>query len=369
VSRVSVVAFLAVVAAGCGEPPAAPPRIGIVPRPLAPDALLVGDPAAGARAYALHCASCHGDAGDGTGPFADGNFPPAVRDHTDGAYMNLRSDRELYDAIRKGGAAVERSRLMPPFEERLDEMETWNLVAYLRTLHPRIDREHHHLDYHETVLSAERRGSGPARIAFHSLHDEFDEVLAYAIYPVGFVGGRRVPMIALVSPDTSTVESRARDRILLPNAAPDAVDEFLRGSPAPAGFEEICASLAAAVEGERDRLRRALEQEREDRAEADRVLERFDLRPQELSREERLYLRSCLACHGVGGRVTAFKRGYKPRNLADPDYMGGLSDAHLDSVLRLGGSPNYISPAMPAFPSLSEQDRKGLIEYLRSLSR
>lgn len=365
----AVAALLILLAGACHRPLFAPPRVRIEPRPPAADARLPGDPVAGARAYALHCVSCHGPAGDGAGPFSDGIFPPAVRDHTDGAYMNLRTDRELFEAIRKGGAAVERSRLMPAFEDRLDELETWNLVAYLRTLHPRVDRPHHRIDCHETILSRERRGTGPARAVFHSLHDEFDDVLAYAVYPAASVEGRRIPMIALIAPDLSAVEARTRDRIAVEGAVPDAFDAFLQGGPAPPGFEDVCDALTRAVETERRRLRLALEQEREDRAEADRTLERFDLRPHELSRAEILYLRNCLACHGVGGRVTAFKRGYKPRNLADPDYMGRLTDEHLDAVLRLGGSPNYISPAMPAFPQLSDADRKELIRYLRSLLR
>lgn len=362
-------ASLVLLAGACHPPAPASPPVRIEPRPPAANARLLGDPVAGARTYALLCASCHGKNGDGSGPFADGIFPPAVRDHTDGAYMNIRTDHDLFEAIRMGGAAVERSRLMPAFKDRLDELETWNVVAYLRTLHPRVERAHHRLDYHETVLSPERRAAGPARVVYHSLHDEFDEILAYAVYPIAFVQDSRVPMIALIAPDLSVIEAHTRDRIAVDGANADAVDAFLKGGPPPPGFEDVCATLARAVETERGRLRSALEQEREDRAEAERTLERFDLRPQELSRAELMYLRNCLACHGVGGRVTAFKRGYKPRNLADPDYMGRLTDDHLDSVLRLGGFPNYISPAMPAFSQLSDADRKELVRYLRSIVR
>jgi len=353
--------WLALLLASCGQAPPAP-RIRIEAR-VDPEALLPGDPVAGARTYALHCVACHGIDGDGRGAFADGIFPPLVRDHTDGGYMNVRSDQELFDAVRKGGPAVERSRLMPAFGETFDELETWNVVAYLRTLHPRIEGPFHHLDYHEVVLSPARR-VGPARVVIHSLHDEFDAVLGYATYETVDVG-RPIPMIVRVPPDLSGFEARTRDRIVPPGAADDAIDASLKGGPPVAGFER----LREAAEATRERLARALGQEREDRATAERTLERFDLKPGQVGRGESLYLRNCMVCHGVGGRVTAFKRGYKPRNLADPDYMGRLTDEAIDAVLRQGGSPNNLSPAMPSFPGLSSADRKALLAYLRSLTQ
>ena len=71
---------------------------------------LRGDPANGAQLYAMYCATCHGQGGKGDGPAAPKDPPPA--DHTDPVRMGEMTDREMYDVIDKGGAAVGKSPLM-----------------------------------------------------------------------------------------------------------------------------------------------------------------------------------------------------------------------------------------------------------------
>ncbi|HOX46823.1 MAG TPA: cytochrome c [Myxococcota bacterium] len=107
---------------------------------------LVGDVANGTRLYRMNCAVCHGFDGSGAGPAkVTLRTPPA--DHRDGSLMNARDDRMLMDVIRAGCANRGCSKAMPGFSAALDDLETWDVVAYLRSLHlplsfffPRLDQ-------------------------------------------------------------------------------------------------------------------------------------------------------------------------------------------------------------------------------------
>lgn len=87
----------------------------------------------GKRLYVSICAYCHGLQGDGFGLNAS-NLAVPPRDHTDGAYMHSRSDEQLLNVIRWGGASQGKSPLMPAWNGRLSDREITALVAYLRTL-------------------------------------------------------------------------------------------------------------------------------------------------------------------------------------------------------------------------------------------
>jgi len=87
----------------------------------------------GKRLYVSICAYCHGVGGDGFGLNAP-NLAVPPRDHTDSAYMATRSDEQLFEVIKYGGAAQGKSTLMPPWGGRLSDREITALVAYLRAL-------------------------------------------------------------------------------------------------------------------------------------------------------------------------------------------------------------------------------------------
>jgi mono/diheme cytochrome c family protein len=93
--------------------------------------------ARGAALYANHCATCHGDKGDGKGPRAH-QLTDAPRDHSAGVYElrstpsgSLPTDDDLFHTISHGvhGTA------MPPWL-LLSEADRWALVAHLKTLSP-----------------------------------------------------------------------------------------------------------------------------------------------------------------------------------------------------------------------------------------
>ena len=96
-------------------------------------ALAQGNPAKGKELYAKHCAGCHGPAGKGDGPAAKA-INPKPTDFTNKATMAGLKDQYLFDLIQKGGAAVGKSPLIPPFGSKMKDGEIRDLIAYVKTL-------------------------------------------------------------------------------------------------------------------------------------------------------------------------------------------------------------------------------------------
>lgn len=83
--------------------------------------------------YRTYCWQCHGMTGDGQGVnVRDMSVQP--RDHTDAEQMSVRTDEELFKAIKEGGQAISKSVLMPPWGGNLSDNEIWSLVEHLRVL-------------------------------------------------------------------------------------------------------------------------------------------------------------------------------------------------------------------------------------------
>src|ERR1041385_2240931 len=55
----------------------------------------------GAQIYSEKCSVCHGPNGKGDGP-GGAALNPKPRDHTDGSYMNARTNDQLLDVIHNG---------------------------------------------------------------------------------------------------------------------------------------------------------------------------------------------------------------------------------------------------------------------------
>jgi len=74
--------------------------------------------------YDTHCASCHGENGDGKGNKAAGLWskPTDFRD----ARLARRTDGDLYWVTTKGNWP------MPAFEKKFSDLERWQLVDYIR---------------------------------------------------------------------------------------------------------------------------------------------------------------------------------------------------------------------------------------------
>lgn len=90
--------------------------------------------AAGAAAFADHCASCHGKPGEGRSPRADFFQPPAP-DFTDPAFRRM-DPAYLFWRISKGKTVepyLSRGSVMPAWGPYFNATEIWQLVAYIRS--------------------------------------------------------------------------------------------------------------------------------------------------------------------------------------------------------------------------------------------
>jgi mono/diheme cytochrome c family protein len=119
---------------GCTEPAEEQGPRPVLIRPPPSESLLRG-----ARLYRDYCAYCHGEEGNGKG-FSTPYLPKLPRDYTDGEYMRVKTDQDLYDVIAKGGRGVGLSPLMPPYDQTLRPWEIWDVVALLRTFAPGEDQ-------------------------------------------------------------------------------------------------------------------------------------------------------------------------------------------------------------------------------------
>lgn len=84
--------------------------------------------------YVYWCSQCHGLEGKGDGVNSTPDMLINPRDHTDASYMSERTDVQLEDVIKGGGASVSKSAIMPPWSATLNNDEIKALVAYIRKL-------------------------------------------------------------------------------------------------------------------------------------------------------------------------------------------------------------------------------------------
>ncbi|MEN8191008.1 MAG: cytochrome c [Thermodesulfobacteriota bacterium] len=97
--------------------------------------LAAGDVKRGKRKYNEFCTPCHGSDGQGDGTrMKVEKFDPAPRNHTDGKYMNKRTDVQLFKVVKEGGKANNFSHIMPQWNHILKDKQIWNIVAYIRSL-------------------------------------------------------------------------------------------------------------------------------------------------------------------------------------------------------------------------------------------
>jgi mono/diheme cytochrome c family protein len=82
--------------------------------------------------YTKYCNVCHGEQGKGDG-FNSYNLDPKPGDLSDVHNMGALSDERVVQAIRDGGAGINKSSLMPSWGGRLNKDEIEYVVAYIRT--------------------------------------------------------------------------------------------------------------------------------------------------------------------------------------------------------------------------------------------
>ena len=85
------------------------------------------------QTYKWYCSQCHGLTGKGDGINAKFlTVPP--RNHTKAAYLETRTDEQLFEAIKFGGLSVGRAPCMPAWGHTLAEDTIHSLVRYIREL-------------------------------------------------------------------------------------------------------------------------------------------------------------------------------------------------------------------------------------------
>ena len=99
-----------------------PPEAAQRSNPVKPTSELL---AKAKKTYAIDCAMCHGDSGDGKGDMA--SDIKNVTDFTNPDALKSRTDGELFYIIRKGKGD------MPPEGDRAKDEDVWSLVNFIRT--------------------------------------------------------------------------------------------------------------------------------------------------------------------------------------------------------------------------------------------
>lgn len=90
-----------------------------------------GDVVNGAKLYQLHCGECHGSSGLGDGPLA-AKLPISPANLKDGGLLWALTDEGLFKVISEGGAATDKSTLMPAHADSLTELERRDIVLWLK---------------------------------------------------------------------------------------------------------------------------------------------------------------------------------------------------------------------------------------------
>jgi mono/diheme cytochrome c family protein len=80
------------------------------------------------KMYAVDCAVCHGETGDGKTDLAK-DMSLTMPDWTDPKTLGNKSDQELYDIIRKG-----KDKMPAEDAGRAKDADVWGLVTYIRVL-------------------------------------------------------------------------------------------------------------------------------------------------------------------------------------------------------------------------------------------
>ena len=81
-----------------------------------------------------------------------------------------------------------------------------------------------------------------------------------------------------------------------------------------------------------------------------------------------LYAEKCAACHGDTGKGDGpAGQAMQPPPQPFSSALKGKSDSWIATVITKGGPAVGMTPAMPPHPTLSDQQVKALIQYIREL--
>jgi mono/diheme cytochrome c family protein len=78
--------------------------------------------------YAIDCAMCHGDNGNGQTDLAK-SMSLTMVDFTNGKAMSTKTDGDLFDIIRNG-----KDKMPPESSGRASDTMVWNIIVYIRKM-------------------------------------------------------------------------------------------------------------------------------------------------------------------------------------------------------------------------------------------
>lgn len=116
--------------------------------------------------FMYYCSPCHGKAANGKGIYFTVDLEPSPTDLTDVEYMAALTDDYLLNFISKGSAAMEKSKLCPPWGNTLGEERIKGLIAYLRglTISKSKEGEEAAVKEEAAVAGTGKKGTPPAVI-------------------------------------------------------------------------------------------------------------------------------------------------------------------------------------------------------------
>jgi len=110
--------------------------------------------------FMYYCSPCHGTAANGKGIYFTIDLEPSPRDLTDVKYMAVLTDDYLLNWVTKGSAAMDKSKLCPPWGNTLGEDRIKGLISYLRSLTIAKSKEEKAVAVKEEVAVAGVGGKG-----------------------------------------------------------------------------------------------------------------------------------------------------------------------------------------------------------------
>ena len=122
----TMVVLFGLLAVGCQQK-------GRPPEAIAPARGSLYEVQIGKQVYMHDCTGCHGDTGAGDG-FNSFTLDPHPRDLSDPKFQKTKTNADLEDAIKRGGAGVGLSALMPPWGKTLDQRQTEDVILYIRSM-------------------------------------------------------------------------------------------------------------------------------------------------------------------------------------------------------------------------------------------
>jgi mono/diheme cytochrome c family protein len=290
-----------------------------------------GSPEEGRKLFLAFCSACHGPVGKGDGE-ASKYLDIKPQDFTDQSVMVKLSDQDIFNFIHGENNRFHGARFLPEFKLQLTEMQIWDLVSFIRTLHTKpagdpVNGRKMYLIYCSTCHGKDGQGKGEAaeflerKPTNHSDNDRMTKKTDDELYNVISQGGAAAHRSASMPPWTTT---------LSPQQIWDIVS-FIRLLHRQSKYESVPSNATSN------------------------------------------FNKYCSVCHGQNGNGNgAIAAAFTPRpqNLTDLEYLRAHSRLDIYFAIMGGGNAVGKTQYMPPWGEvLSQQEIWDLVGYIENLSK